>query len=386
MTTAGSQSGSRTRLPLLRAWWIADRGAVIRVIGLIVATVSFILLWPSLIKIGGAALVMKNMTVHLYVLAWMMLVTLGVRSVGSRDVLAAYFMGTFLVPVLVFVPLAPIIKWLGSSSETLGVVFVPPVEEGAILLSVLLFGWRLTRRVGRRPGVIDMMVVGWAIGSGFAIHEDALYGRFLASWGDRTLLGAFDMPYGLLFPTFPTGTLPGGVGGGVYHGGKGLLFGLVVGLVIVLYRRMAWIIAIVPAVWLFSTFDHGLHNYQVWNGLSPLRFLTGNGHFLAIGLFLAVPALLVFEHWRRTRVEVDLPAFGLAGIREAIRRGSGPVDTLSRLLAYGHYHRARNAVLTAMWSEPGAPVPRLAGIEAWGRLAFTPREQTAGAESNGQSQ
>lgn len=382
MTPPAPTASARTRFPMLRAWWLADRAGVFRVVGLAVALISFVFLWPSLIEAGGAAPVLRNMVVHLYVVAWMMLATIGVRSIGSREVLTAYLLGTFMVPLLVFVPLAPVINWLGTGSDALGIWWVPPVEETALLAGVALIAWRLCRKSGRRPGVLDLVIVGFSVGSGLAIHEDGLYGRFLANFYEGTLAGAFDGVYGWLFPTFPSEVITGGVGGGIYHSGKGALYGLAIGLFILLRRRWPLSIWIIPAMWAYGTFDHVMYNQQVFHGPSPLRFLTGNGHAVSVLLMLTVPVMLVIQHWLRTRVDVGLPAFGIRGIREAIRRGSGPVDTVARLLAYGQYHRARNAAITATWSNPEAPPPRIRGVEAWGRLAFARRRTREAATSS----
>lgn len=368
-----SVASGRRWSALLRAWWIADRVSMIRFIGLCVALVSFLFLWPSLIKAGGATPVLSNFVIYGYVMAWLMLVTIGVRSVGSREVVTAFLLGMFLVPLLVFIPLRPVVDWLGFRSHALAALWVPPVEELVLLAVTGLFVWRLCRRADRRPGPLDLFVVGWSIGSGYAIHEDALYGRIQASV-NRTLEGAFEGGYGWLFPTFGPSAVGGGYGPSTYHAGSGAIYGLVLAAVILLRRRSPAVWFLVPAVWLYVTFDHALYNHQLWAGLSPWRYLVGNGHVLPVLVVIAVPVLLAFEHWRRREAELPLPAFGWRGVRRAIELGHGFADTLVRLLAYGQYHRARNAALNAARSRrEGPPVP-VRWVEAWGRLAFTPRD------------
>lgn len=381
----------RRWLLLLRAAWIADRAGLLRIFALGVAFVSFLFLWPHLVKVGGAGPVLNNIVVHGYVLAWVMLVTIGVRSIGLRDVVPAFFLGMFLVPLIVFVPLGPVVDRLGSGSGALATWWVPPFEEAALLGGTALMAWRLSRRVLRRPGPLDLFVVGWAVGSGYAIHEDALYGRFLANFSGKTLVGAFEGAYGWLFPTFATNSpsVMDSAGPSTYHAGSGATYGLVLGLVILLIRRWPLVWLAVPAAWLALTFSHGLYNHQIWQGPSVLRLLTFNGHAEPIVLVLAVPVLLVFAYWRRRRVgDPGLPAFGWRGVREAFRRGGSPLDVVVRLFAYGQYHRGRNGLLNVAWSLPQEPLPPIRGIEAWGRIAFAPpsaytRPSEASASSGG---
>lgn len=371
MTSADARP--RRRFLWLRAWWIADRAGLLRTLALGVALVSFAFLWPSLIRVGGAGPVLNNMAVHSYVLTWMMLATIGVRSIGMRDVVPAFLLGMFLVPLIVFVPLGPVVDWLGSGSSALATWWVPPFEEAALLGATALVAWRLCRRVGRRPGPLDLLVVGWSVGSGYAIHEDALYGRFLANLPGKTLGGAFEGAYAWLFPSFASIPPGSGYAPSTYHPGSAAIYGLVLGLVIVLNRRssLAWLA--VPATWLYLAFNHGLYNHQLWHGPSPLRLLTGNGHAEPVILVLAVPGLLAFAYWRRRQMsDLDLPAFGWRGVREAFRRGRGALDVVVRLLAYGQYVRSRNAVLNAAWASLQDPPPPIRGVEAWGRIAFAP--------------
>lgn len=141
---------------------------------------------------------------------------------GLRDVLGAYLLGTFLVPTLVFYPLKPVVNYLGSRSATLAIWWVPPVEETAILGAVSLIAWRLYRQRHRRP-VMDLMLLGWCVGSGASIHEDALYGRLFSDLYGKTISGSFSTAYGWIFPTFSVGYFDDGTGLNTYHAGSGML-------------------------------------------------------------------------------------------------------------------------------------------------------------------
>ena len=354
----------------LREWWQADKVSLIRLVGLTVALLSFLALWPSLIEVGGARRVIVNLAVHGYVLCWLLVATVTVRSIGSRDVLIAWLMGTFLVPTLVFVPGLPILDWLGAGSWALDVFWAPVLEETALLLAVGLLAWRTSRRAhrtGRSAGLADLIVLGWAVGSGFAVLEDSLYGRVLASRPGDTFVEAFGTtPYGALFPTF-VDSVPGIY---TYHAAHAAYFGAAVGIVILLRRRVGWIVWLLPAAWLYATVEHGLANHMLQEGPNAMRYLVADGHAVAWMLLLAVPAAIVWEHQRRRSTPVESPPIGPGAFRDIVRQGDGPMDIVTRWLLAARYHRTRNAAVNAAFvHHDHAPTSR-GRIEAWARLAF----------------
>jgi hypothetical protein len=354
------------RFGLLGAWWRLDRGSLLQFVALVLAVLSFAWLWPSLIDAGGARTVLSNLVVHGYALSVLMLVSVSVRTIGSREVLVAYLTGTFLVPTLVFVTGWPVLASLGSTSRAIAIYWAPPLEETALLVAIALLAWRLSRRPGRAPAMIDLLIVGYAVGSGVAVHEDALYGRLLAGHPNTTLTAAFEGPYAWLFPSF----LPPGSTFGTYHAGSGAAFGIAIGAVILLRRRFPHIIWSLPVVWAYLVGDHWLMNYQAARGPTWVRHLFGDGHVLAVALVVAVPALIVVAHLRRRKATLDPPAFGLRSFVDIATYSDGPGDTLVRWLALARYHRTGNAAIVAAWRDPDRPPPDEAGIHAWGYLAL----------------
>ncbi len=363
---------------LLRAWWILDRGSLIQTVGLGLSMVSFVLLWPSLLEAdwagpGGAGPVLGNLFLHAYVLGWLLLVTIAVRSIGCREVMIAFFMGVFLVPSFVFVAGWPARQALLSSNpEAIAVYWAPVLEETGLLLALGILTWRLLRRAGRAPGILDLYVLGFAVGSGFAVHEDALYGRLLAGFPTQTVSDAFSGAYGPLFPTFvDTGQTVAGanIGFYTYHAGHGAFFGLVIGIIVLLYRRYWWVVFLLPAAWLYAVVEHGVSNAQLSRGPLALRHLFAGGHLIAVLLVLVVPTLLVIAYLRRARTPIEPPAIGLFGLRDIAKHADGIGDTLVRWIAFARYHRTRNAAINAAWRRPDVPVSGW-GIDGWGRLAF----------------
>lgn len=355
----------------LRLWWRADRLSLLRGIALTVALISYALLWPRLLEHGPARLIIINIALHLFVTAWLMLVSLGVRSVGSRDVLGAFLLGTFLVPMLVFLPLKPVISRIGPDSDALAVWWVPPMEEFAILAAVSLIAWRLYRQRHRRPGVIDLAVIGWSVGSGYSIHEDALYGRLIADLDSGSFTGAFQGFYGWIFPTFIENNPPYAANVMTYHAGSGLLFGVVLGAALLLRSRVKHIMWLVPVVWLYLTIDHSLGNHLVSNfDMTPWRHLTGAGHVLAVLCIAVALIALLADYSRRKNVTMPLSTMGLGGIVVAARGGPSPLRKLVRVLAAARYHRTRNGAINAIWRDRLRD-PDLMALERWALLAYS---------------
>jgi len=69
-----------------------------------------------------------------------------------------------LVPAMVF----------GPTSALVGMIWVPIVEEVVKLLPVGLFLWFATRGNNRQPAITDGLLLGFAVGAGFAFYEDGL--------------------------------------------------------------------------------------------------------------------------------------------------------------------------------------------------------------------
>lgn len=352
----------------LRAWWAADRGAVLQFGGLLVAVASFLALIPSLLRVGGAEPLLGNIAIHLYVAVWLLVATAFTRSIGLREVVVAWLMGTFLVPTLVFLPGIPARNWLGDDSAVMAVYWAPLLEETGLILVIGLLVLRLTRRAGRAPGPMDVFILGFAVGGGYGVHEDALYGRLLASFPASTPGPAFEATYGLLWPVFvePDPLIAGpGYGLYTYHAGHGAFFGLLFAIVLLLVHRWRPIVWLLPLGWSYAVVEHALANLQLSVGPHPLRWLFLSGHVIALLLIVAVPVLLVVELWLRRQVTLPVPSLDRTAVGSACRRAAGPVDKLVRATAGLRYHRTRNALL---YDAARRPVPRAAhlrSLEAW---------------------
>lgn len=270
---------------------------------------------------------------HLWVVGWLLLVTFRLRTTRALDVVSFFFIGFFPVVTVVVGVAEPIESLLGASSNLQTAFVVPLVEEVVKALPLLVWGLLTTRR-GVHPTVTDLLLLGFAVGAGFAFHEDALWQRSTAS--------GFEGPYGALFPTF--------FSGGAFviaHAGWSLLAGAGIGLFLVHRRRpLAWILAAVPLG--VAILDHMAVNWRGggWFGSLLDRF-TGSGLLAARLVLLSVVLAILHDvlvlRWtaNRDRLFPPLPRERWAA---PLATGLGPRQRLASLRALIRYLRYRNAV------------------------------------------
>lgn len=283
---------------------------------------------------------------HVYILAWLLLVTSFTRTLPLRTLAAFWFVGVFPVMALILLITRPIDALLGGGE--LASSFLGPLFEELIkpLPVVAFFAYRVWRR-GWQLSASDGLLLGFVVGAGFAFHEDAAYDRI---WGDG--FGAHS-PWGLLFPTLGSSRstlLPG-------HDSLNALIGLAVGFAF-LYRRYryAWVVPL--AVWLIVVADHITGNIMDISGRGPLpaeiiRTLLFDGVALLAMLVVGI-VIAIFLEWRILRsIERQDPLFlpipprdFLSVLRHRTR------TSLRRLQAMRVYARQRRSVYYTVWSEP----------------------------------
>ncbi len=138
----------------------------------------------------------------------------------------------------------------------------PPVEE---LLKALWVVWVITRK--RVGFLVDAAIVGFAVGTGFALIENTYYIRTLQT--DSVLVWIIR-----------------GLGTAVMHGGVTALFGIISKN---LYDRNGRWYAFVPG-FLVATTIHSLYNHFI---LPPVM--------TTVVLYLTLPAILLFAFWQSER-------------------------------------------------------------------------------------
>ncbi len=293
---------------------------------------------------------------HLFVLAVLLVITASTRTVSIPSLGAFWLVGVF--PVVLFV-LA--LTWipadvLGTSGSSLvPTVIVPIVDVVAYLLPVAAYYFFVGRGNNLQPAASDGLLIGFAVGAGYAFHEDAFVGE-LANSGNGWFA---TQPWSLLVPTIS----PIGADGlGLNHALWAALCGLSLGIAILYrHRRFVWAIALVGPV--LAVLNHGLFNTLavdpflfVGRGAMPpvaelVNLVTVGGKLPLLTLFLGA-IVVVFLEWRMLGwVAARVPRYPqvslvtLGRLLTQARSSAG----VARFLAASRYARFRRLVYFAAW-------------------------------------
>ena len=186
----------------------------------LLAALIFLLAVPYFTRDGSEEF-FENVFQHAYVFVLLMAVTVFGRTLPMRMLAAFFFLGMF-TSVFVVQSIGNALGDIVGSGRMLDSLLVPLLEEGVKAVSIALVFWMLVRR-GWQPSITDGLLLGFVLGAGAAIHEDALYVR---AYGDGLGEGGFN----LIFPTIGTeSTLSRVEVNGFYHSGWGSLIGLAIG-------------------------------------------------------------------------------------------------------------------------------------------------------------
>ena len=263
---------------------------------------------------------------HVWVLVWVGAVGLLVgRALSARRLVGFMLTGFFFVPVVTKLAHDPLTSWVGADTNWAAAGVVPVLEEflKALPLLALLIGMR--RDPSRSISVLDFGLAGFAVGAGFAIHEDLLW--------ERSLVGGFEGLGGLLAPSFVVDPLLA-----VGHGGWTALIGLGIGFAVVHRGRgPAWLAAVGATV--IAVGDHVAANYR---GDTELRAWVLDGRLavivLAVGLVGALVSGRIVQAWGNTRDWV-FPTVPLSKL----------VTPAAGFFAAGDYARERSMAHTGAW-------------------------------------
>lgn len=354
-----SQASSPT---LLSTWVRRSPRDLVPIVGLLVSTAAFVIVSVQAIARGGGDELIVNAFAHLWTVAWLLVVTMAIRSVGIRETIVAFLSGFFLSTMIAFAVTRPLLQVVGENDATVAFV-VPLVEESAKLVPLALVLWNYRLRRGQAPGVMDLAIVGFAAGAGMGMHEDVMYGRAVSSV-DGGFGGVFTGPLGALFPSF----FDAGSFVLVAHAGWGMLLGLGVGFAVSLRRRqpVLGLIALVVAA-VVAVVDHAAVNTR-GSGSEVISALTGN-HQVAIALLVAgLIGAGVLDVITRRRHAPDLPFPSLRVYPYLARRAAGPWLAALSLQAYGHYRRGWAA--SAYSRAAGSTDDDDARLDAWLDVTF----------------
>jgi len=295
--------------------------------GLVVAVVVLVTALPRLAGNSGWGNLARVAGYHWFALAWLLAVSVTIRAVRVRQVVSAWLFGFAGAAVIVHLLAGPLTPLSTVDESGVDVWVVPPLEEAAKLLPVLLVALLGARRLAQ-IGMVDALIMGYAVGAGFAFHEDALWARSTS--------GGFEAPWGLLFPSFFQF-------GGLFvvgHAAWTALAALGVGLLVLHRRRpvlaVLGVVAIVVAVAdHMAVNDRGARIGWVSDLLLDHRLPA---FLLAGGVVLAV----VLDRTSLRRVRGRDHLFGPASLDDPDDDRRSPTAALGRTLAASRYVRLRN--------------------------------------------
>ncbi len=317
--------------------------------GLLVCSVVFLWQLPFFARSGFDDL-LTNVWYHAYVLIWLLVITALGRTLPLRVLAAAFFVGVFPSMAVSLAIGYPFADMLGTSNPWFKAVLVPVLEESVKALPILLFFWFLARRGTWQPSMSDGLLLGFLVGAGFALHEDAMYGR---SFGGGFALSDL----AIIFPTIDDERLIGvGRAFGFYHAQWTALLGLSIGAAFFFRQRfrLSWLIpvAALAVIWL----DHGRVNFvfdilQRGSATSGvLRALVLDGRLPVYLLLAGIVAAVVAEVWvlrRMARLDHLFKGISLTTLLAWLRAGG--VAGLPRIQAAREYIRARRSVHYTLW-------------------------------------
>ena len=325
--------------------------------GVTVALVALALQLPMFLEDGPVEL-LRGLLQQLFIMMLLLAVTAATRSVSLGTLGIAFLVGALPAMALALVvELPPALAFGLGEGALVPIVWVPIVEELAKLLPVGLFLAFSVKGNNRQPAISDGLLLGFAVGAGFAFYEDGLAGEILSS-GD----GWFDFPpWSLLLPTLSY------LGDFVIlnHGLWTALAGLGLGVAFFFRpRRWAWAIAALALI--AVTVQHMVFNYFAGDFLSMLgalgrsepptivavpQLLLANGYLPILAVLLGTLAAVAFELTVLRWVSAREPVFPSASLRHhfELLRSAPTRDGAKRLQALSRYARQRRAVYYAAW-------------------------------------
>lgn len=262
-------------------------------VGLALSAVVVLALLPHLTKHGGLSKFSADTFGQLWALAVLTIVAGPARTIGWRGLVGAGLTGFLAVTALARVVGRPIVNHLGVASLTAVAGFVPLTEELFKLLPVLLVVLIAVRRTHARPSALDLMLLGAWSGAGFALSEDASYGRGGAGFSSFPPL-SWLVPSGTHATVFASGYYSAG------HLIHSALIALGIGVAALYRHRMrfarAWLVIAVAV----ALGEHALANAIASGGLThakadPYLALTLRGHLSLMLLLVGAVFLAVWE-------------------------------------------------------------------------------------------
>jgi RsiW-degrading membrane proteinase PrsW (M82 family) len=264
-------------------------------IALIVAALSALAALPRLTKAAGFGLLAVDLTAQLWTVGLLFAAAGPARTLGWRALLGAFLVGFLGLMGLARFLGRPVIVALGTNSLFAAALWVPITEELCKLLPLAFVLFFALRRSDARPSLLDVVLVTGCAAAGFAVSENASYGRGLFSLSAVPLIS-------WLSPAANKGSAFGWAMVQTGHLVHSALIALGVGFVVLYRGRLprAWIIPVVAVSAVLM--EHCSQNAMVVGGLNRYvgefcMIVTLGGRLCALLLALGVGYVMTLE-WR----------------------------------------------------------------------------------------
>ena len=273
--------------------------------GLAISAVTIVSVLPRIIKTGAIATFATDVVAQLWALTILAVVAGSVRTLGWRAFVGAGTTGFLAVTGLAHTVGSPVLTALGTSNLLGVAVWVPVTEELCKVIPVIFVVAVALRRKAVRPSALDLMMLGAWSGAGFALFENAAYGRGSFHLSDAPLVS-------LLFPAEYTARRLGSttlIGG---HLVFSALVGLGIGLALLYRGRFRRPAALLLAAALAAMLEHALANTLALDTVRRLPVgdvlsnLTLGGYLTSLLLIAGIGYALYIE-WRAIGVVASRP-------------------------------------------------------------------------------
>lgn len=280
------------RLAGLRNGWRSLN--LMALVGLAGSTLALLASLPSLTEAGGAGLFVADLLAHTWVLVLLTLAVGSVRTMRFPAFAAVGFAGFFGMFGLSALVGRPLMSALEQQPQVGSVVVMPVIEEVLKVVPALIVVL-LARRREVRPSATDIMLLGAWSGAGFALHENALFGRGGFNFESPPVL---TLPFPVMGTNWADGVTV--IGAGHLLWSALIALGLGIGL---LYRGGRWSWIAIPVTIAVAVGEHAVANAFADGSVSgPVRIL----HVLLLGgglstlLLVAGTAVMVLVEWNLT--------------------------------------------------------------------------------------
>jgi RsiW-degrading membrane proteinase PrsW (M82 family) len=175
---------------------------VLAYVGLAIALITLVAALPHITRSAGVGRFVADAFAESWTLLLLFAATAGVRTLPVRAYLGVFFVGTLGTSSLARLVGTPLTRHAAPNDYLVFAGYVPLTEEVLKILPALLVVAFVGRRREARPSAADIMLMGACSGAGFALYEDALFGRGGPHWSAAP-------PLSLLVPSGRIDEVPG---------------------------------------------------------------------------------------------------------------------------------------------------------------------------------